>query len=372
MRVIKRKNKKALLIAILAFSLALLTAGAIVLNTLLQVDDGGAQKPQLPQILEGEAIYNSTAVAYPHIAEKDIVALVVKGKENEYSLVREESEKDGKTTYGSFVLSYKDANGEDKIYAPGIIESDSDTDYSDLYAVEMGDSYGTIPKLTYLCTAVGTLYFNERIELSSDEEKRAEQLSRYGLTASNSVTIGFSYVDSNGNEKTHVVTIGASVVTGYGYYYLVDDRPYVYSVENNNYFNYALADFTTFVKPVLTAAGLQIDGAFEPYLTTGFEQWKNTVYDDNDPLDEDGNYDGIVDYVKDGSTVTVNASLLTPKSSEADGYSKGIFKGVSFDLSDVGGDELLKFSLASLKGKPLGALKQHLYVTLMDSISVIT
>ena len=381
MRVIKRKNKKAVLIAILAFSLAVLIAGAAVLNTLLQVDDGSADTPALPEILEGEAIYNGMAIAYPYIAEKNIIGLVVKGIENDYSLMREPIEKDGKTTYGSFILSYKDSSGETQTYAPGILSEDSETDYSDLYAIEQGDGYGTIPKLTYLCTAVGALYFNERIELSANAEERTEQLKRYGLTSSSSVTIGFSFLNGKGEEEDHIVTIGSSIVTGFGYYYLVDDRPYVYSVENNNYFNYALADFTTFVNPALTAAGLAIDGAFEPYLTTAFEQWKNTVYDDNDPFkrDEKGNYilddngdkiyDGIVDYVKDGSIVAVNASLITPNGTEGDGYSKGKTKGVTFDLSDIGNDELLKYTLSVLKNKPLGVLDKHFYVTMMDYAS---
>ena len=363
MKVIRRTKKKQLLIAILALSLAVLIAGAILIDTLLQIDDGGSTDPVLPEILDGEAIYNNSAIAYPYVKEASITAIVVKGTEDEYSLVREEFEKDGKTTYGSFVLGYKDSYGDMQTYAPDIIASDSDTDYSDLYAIEGNDGYGTIPKLTYLCTAIGAPYFNERIELSSDEATRAEQLSWYGLTSSNSVSIGFTYVDESGEEKSHVVTIGGSVITGFGYYYLVDDRPYVYSVENNDYFSYALADFTTFVKPVLTAAGLGMDGAFEPYLTTDFQQWKNTLYDDNKPEAEDG--DG-VDTVIAGSTVTVNAALISPDSTKDGGYSKGKYKGVSFDLSDTAGDELIKFSLAALNGKPLGALSENLSVTLMN------
>ena len=374
MRVVKRNNKKELLIAILALSLVILIVGAVILDTFLKADDGGSTQNPLPEIIEGEAIYNNTAVAYPQIAEKNIVFLDVIGTEgNKYTLMREETESDGKTTYGNFVLSYtvtnEDGTEEERIYAPGILADDSDTDYSDLYAIETEDGYGTIPKLTYLCTAVGPLYFHERIELSSDEAERQEQLKRYGLTKSNAVTISFVYVDANGEEKAHTVSIGSSVVTGFGYYYTVDNRPYVYSVENNNYFNYALADFTTFVKPVLVAQGLAIDSAFEPYLTTGFEQWKNTLYDDSDPYDADGVYDGIVDYVKDGATVTVNASLLRPKKTEGDGYSKGKISGVTFDLTESYGDELLKYTMAALRGKPLGGLAKNLYVTMMDYAS---
>lgn len=374
MRVVKRKNKKALLIAILALSLAILIAGAILLDTLLKVDEGGDTKPVLPELIEGEAIYNNTAVAYPRVAEKDIIFVDVLGTEgNKYSLIREKTEKDGKSTYGNFILSYtvtkEDGTEEDRVYAPGIITEDPNTDYSDLYSIENEDGYGTIPKLTYLCTAVGTLYFHERIELSSDEAESQAQLAKFGLTKSNTVTIGFTYVDSDGNEKRHTVRIGSSVVTGFGHYYLVDDRPYVYSVENNNYFNYALADFTTFVKPMLVAEGLDIDRAFEPYLTTGFEQWKNTLYDDNDPYNEDGVYDGVVDNIKDDATVTVNASLVRPKKSEANGYSKGGVTGVNFDLTETYDDEIYKYTLSALKGKPLGALTKNLYVTMMDYAS---
>lgn len=364
MKVIVKKKNKRFLIAILALILAVLIAGAIVLDMLLQTE-GGKDDIKVPEIIEGEAIYNNIAVAYPRIEESQIITIAVRGTEKSYYLQRTETEgDDGKISYGNFRLSYEDENGELKIYEPDILESDPTSDYSSLYAVEGNDGYGMIPKLTYLCTAIGTPYFSERIELSDNEEKRNEQLRLYGLTASNSVSIGFSYIDG-GKEKTHVITIGDSMITGYGYYFLVDGRDYVYSVENNDYFRYALADFTTFVKPVITAAGLSMDGAFEPYLTTGFEQWKNTLYDDNKPEEEDG--DG-VDIVKPGASVTVNAVLKIPNKDKDGGYETGNGKDVTFNLSEISHDEIYKWTASTLAGKPLGILPSGstLTVTLND------
>lgn len=367
MRVVRKKKDKWLLIALLTVALAMLIGGAVLINHLLKPDTGGGDDIIPPEILEGEDIYNNIAIAYPRIEEDKIIAIQVMGEDdgNNYSLVRKETEKDGKTELGGFILSYT-VNGETRTYDPQILANDPDTDYDDLYALEQNDQYGVIPKLTYLCTAIGTPYFKERIELSTDAAKKDEQLRTYGLTKSSAVSIGFIYVDKDGKEDTHVITIGDPMITGYGYYFMVDDREYVYSVENNDYFKYALASFTSFVKPVLTAAGLKIDGAFEPYLTTGFEQWKNTLYDDAKPESEDG--DG-VDTVKDGATVTVTGSLIMPSDKEDDGYRKDSYRGVSLDMTDVQYDELYRLTVAALLGKPLGALADnaHITVTLSDN-----
>ena len=164
MKVIRKNKQKQLLIAILAFALALLTAGAILIDSLLNKEPDEPQT-QPPEIIEGlEAIYNNSAIVYPRIKEKDISLIRVVGKDNSYALIRQTVEKDnGSISYGDFVLSYQNSEGEWKEYNPAILQNDPSSSYSDIYALESSDSFGVIPKLSYLCSAIGTPNFKERI-----------------------------------------------------------------------------------------------------------------------------------------------------------------------------------------------------------------
>ncbi len=366
MKIVRKKKKKALLILILAVSLVLLTVGAVLLNTFLKKDPE-TPKPEPPEIIEGEAIRNNSAIAYPYIDEKDITTISVVGKDNTYSLARQEFKNDdGKTTYGDFVLFYYDANGELREYRPPILDADPTVSYGDIYAIEANDSFGIIPKLSYLCSALGTPYFKERIAIPEDEDEKNEMYRRFGLDQKNGVYVYFEYIDEDGELQNRTVIIGAPMITGVGHYFRVEGRPYVYSVEINNYYDYALADFTSFIKPVITAAGLKMDGAFEPYLTTGFGQWKNVLYE-NTVTDKTEGFDTVAE----GATVTVTAATLTPSGVEGhiDGYLKGKFIDESFDLTKTDGDDLYKYSIAALEGMPLDELDSNIFISGLDYIN---
>ena len=157
----KRKltSKRILLIA-LSSLLVLLIAGYITVK--LTVKDngtgGGASEP--PEIMEGEAVYLNTTIAYPQVSEAAIQYILVQNALGTFDLTRPDSK-------SSFWLGYDNGGGvrEMVLYAPPIIGAEGDFNYEDLYAVEGNDGYGRIYMLTYLCTALGTPYFSERIEL---------------------------------------------------------------------------------------------------------------------------------------------------------------------------------------------------------------
>ena len=258
MRIVKKKIKKPLLIAILALALAIMTAAAILIDTLLVVSVPEPEKPAPPEIIEGlEDLYNGMAVAYSHISEENITSVRVIG-DNEYYLTRTlldgETVKEGELI--PFKLAYYDMSGRLVPYRPSIADSDPSFEYEEIYSIEQNDTFGRIPKITYLCSAIGNTYFQERIELSADAAVREQELDTFGLSeADKPIRVEFFYNDKDGVEKHHTIEVGDKNVNGMGYYFRVDGRDYVYSGISNS-MDYALLDFADYISPVLTAAGL--------------------------------------------------------------------------------------------------------------------
>ena len=71
----KKKLGRPLKLAVTAGVLAVLIVAAIIINTLIAVDDGGGTgNTEPPEIIEGlESIHNGAAVVYPSIAEKNVI-----------------------------------------------------------------------------------------------------------------------------------------------------------------------------------------------------------------------------------------------------------------------------------------------------------
>ncbi len=355
MIVVKKKIKKPLLIAILAGALALMTVLAILLNTLLAAnagkgEDNNKNKIEVDTEL-GESVYNGEAIAYLPVAESTIQYIKVKG-EREYSFIRGEEE-EGSDKTPPFYLSYVDDNGKEEYYLPPILEKDPTIDYEDFYAVTQDDMFGEIYKLSYLCSALGYLYFNDRLEVSPYYGEQEKVLVNYGLADSdNPIELYFVYnykgEDGKTAQKSHKIRVGDKLINGKGYYFMVDTRPVVYST-NVNYLDYAFLNFTDYISPILTARGLAQDNAFEPYLTTGYEQWKNTVYD------EEGRE------VADNSTVVVDTLVYTPGSKEEYSVAR---KDIMTDLAELGSDLNAQRLRNVLKGSKIGAFASPVYVTL--------
>ena len=64
-----RKKKKPLLIIILAAVLAVALAVAIILGSTILKPDTTTPTKVPPQIIEGEALFNGSAVAFPQVPE---------------------------------------------------------------------------------------------------------------------------------------------------------------------------------------------------------------------------------------------------------------------------------------------------------------
>lgn len=363
MIVVKKRMKKPLKIAIIAGVLLVLTVAAILLNTLLMIDNGEGENTKPPiDVMEslGEATHNGAAVAYPYVEEDSIEMIDINGQ-YKYSLTRIESVlgEDSKKL-APFMLSYTDELGNEMVYAPNIMQDDPTFSYEDTYATTSGEGLGNVEiyKLTYLCTAIGTTYFSGRIKLSDAYDVRQEELATFGLSQQDDpVTVRFYYYDENKELQQRTIKIGEKIITDGGYYFTVDDRRYVYA-SSNPYIEYALKSFTEYIKPLMVSAGLPQDNAFEPYLTTDFQQWKNTVYDDEG-----------IDRVVAGSHVAVNASKIESvfnvdkDQNKKYDYKTEEAKKIIFELSRFEKDPMTNRFSTALQGVPVGDCEDPISIT---------
>jgi hypothetical protein len=341
MKYVKRKTNKIHLAIALLISFAVLLALAVVLGLTLFKDDIQPESEK-PEILEGEDIYYNMAIAYPVVEEKNITMIGVKNKNGAYDLVRPDEG-------GTMLLCYTDKNGDTKVYYPSIL-AEENKDYNSLYAIEMNDSYKQFFKLSYLSIALEIPYFEARIILSEDKIERANELREYGLTEDKKTTVTVYYTDEDGKDQAHVITIGAKNINGNGYYFMVDDRDYVYTSQNN-YFDYALMGFESFIKATLVSEGLTMDNGQEPFLTTNFYEWVNEVHDTEG------------EKVTADSTVVMYLDTLEPKNkpkngsqdetSYGDGYRHSGYTEVEFDLKKYNTPELSRLR-DIIVGKELG------------------
>ena len=185
MKIVKKKIRRPLIIIILAAALAVLTAGAIIANTLLvKGEDGSSDSNNVtpPEIMEelGESIYLNEGIAFERVTEDHINFVVIRG-DNEYSFLKYAFDS-GEDAEKSFILSYVDENGDNQQYLPSISTEDPNFKYSDMYSIEQDDGYARITKLKYLCSAIGTLYFDQRMALSSDAEAANGEMAEFGLS----------------------------------------------------------------------------------------------------------------------------------------------------------------------------------------------
>ena len=347
------RNKKRfrltvyLAIALVAVIIATAVSTAIIVKHLGDAAQDGATKLP-PEIIEGEGIYNGSALAYPTMEESDIQRITISNKEGEYTLLRTEN------SGGAFMLYYVDDDGNTQVYYPDICEEDSSFEYESLYAIEMGDGYNMIYKLTYLCSMLEYPYFSERIALSDDENERQLQLREYGFAEEKKQTIVFDYTVKGENEDdvttvTHTIEIGAKNITGAGYYYRVDGRDYVYST-GSDYLSYALVGCYSYINSILVSAGIEEDNAFEPYLTTDYKQWVNEMHkNEGDKVTEDSKVIVFADML-----VPVETDYETKEEDGLDGYVSEGYDQISVDLATYKKDEHYRRLVNALVGKAVG------------------
>lgn len=300
MKKVERKLNKAQLATIWLLIISVVLTGAYLIflaiaNKRALEAENAANAQALIELKPGESYsFNNSPMAYPAIAEKEILFVDITNHKTEerFGIFREPDENDQPN--GSFMFHYyddfDDPEAEAEGYLPPIVSADTGFVYEDLYAVEGNDGFGRIYYLTYLCSALGNPLFSERIELPmaddlASENKRNDLLRDCGLTKSEVTEVLVQYCkrDPSTNEiikdseNTHLIRIGGKALSGVGYYFMVDDRPYIYYT-NSEYLSYAVMNFSSFIKGVLISKGLSNDSVYGPYLTTEFTSWHGTQY----------------------------------------------------------------------------------------------
>ena len=303
MIVVKKKMKKSLLITILSAVLAVLIAGAVIVSAVVNAKSGNTSgnttnsvtSLELPEIREelGEIDNGGTPYAFYPVERAQIEFIQIRSEsidENGDPYTYEYAFNTSETLEDEFVLSYTDKNGKKRVYAPVILGYDAETTYSSLYATEASMGYN-IPLVYWLCSGVGNIGFSDRVDLSENSATREEELKAYGLADSdNPLEIVFKYKKTDKTDEYIALQIGDVLPSGSGYYFRVGSivetdgkaeyvyRPCVYTTFSSTSLSYAFLTFADFINPILIAKGLAADNAFEPYLTTDYKQWKNTIY----------------------------------------------------------------------------------------------
>ena len=360
------KNDKRLIGAVaLLIVIALLIGAYFIVRALGEDDTGGKEDDFNLDLLEGESYYAGIPIAYPMIESTKMKSIVINKQNGDSDLALSFAlTRLGAGVYGNnFVMSYTDEDGQIQTYIPDIAFADSYFDYQELFAYTNSTTTVSSPKITYITSALGALYFNDRIELSADATERAAQLNRYGFNEEKTVImLTYTVTGSDGEqvEQRHTVTIGGKTINGSTYYFTVDDRPYVY-VTRTNYFDYAMVSFESFLHTTLVSAGLSADGIYEPMFTPNYQQYTNTVY--TYEVDEDGNVRYY--YVKEGEQIDGTAPWLIGENDLLVGifdakasvdYGSNLpegdpFAGVSDDGYYIGSDVKIELDLSKIKSE---------------------
>ena len=379
MKVVNKKLNRSQLVTIclLVASILLLAAYFTVSAIAKNMTSDSTETPNTGsfELQEGESSYLNQPVAYPAIQEKQILLLQIDGPEGKFDISRYPDDQ------GSFMFHYYVDGEKNSIpYVPPIYSAEGDFSYESLYAIEQNDGYGRIYFLTYLCSAIGSPYFTERIELpkGTDEEsvaKRNALLTEYGLTASESTMISFIYGERDnktgyiveGSEAVHKIAVGKQAVSGQGYYFMVDDRDCVYYTRSE-YFKYALVGFHKFVKGMLVAEGIDSDSTYGPYLTTDFKTWIGEIYSDAE--DQIKYKDGFEKpEVVLGATSKTPVVDFEPKDQDFDGYQYSEYDLYTFDLENLKNHPDFKRIESALLGKNVGSYENNeIILTLIKEI----
>ncbi len=373
MKKIEKKRLSGAHIAMIALagSFVLLLAAYFIITAIAASINKNNQTNTPPDVREdlGEALYLNSAIAYPQLEENEILYVYVTNKTGSYDFAR------WPDNNGIFWLGYTDPDGNEEMiqYIPPILDAEGDYDYEDLYAKEENDGYGTIYKLSYLCSALGTPYFSTRIELptGTDPESLAKKqvmLEKYGF-GEDEQRVSFKWGEKNSKgevekEGAHHVVIGGRALNGSGYYYRVDGRNCIYYT-SSDYFDYALAGFHSFVNGMLVSKGLAEDSAYGPLLTTDFKEWVNTLYKEKgDKVKEDANVIVVGDLI-----LPIKESLEYTPEPGSDGYERHEGRPMEFDLAKLKSNPNYQRILKALLGKEVGDYTaDELMITLVSEL----
>ena len=123
----KKLSPKGILLIALISALVLLLIGYFLTKGLVDKDSGSGGASVPPEILEGEALYLNSAIAYPRVMESAIQYILVQNKHGNFDLTRP-------SVGGEFWLGYDAGNGDREmvLYTPPITSAEGDFDYQSL------------------------------------------------------------------------------------------------------------------------------------------------------------------------------------------------------------------------------------------------
>ncbi len=380
-----KKKQRIIFISVLSALILALSVSAFFLSRALtkidNTEEGGDNtlKPILPE----EGRYNSYPIAFPAIGEKDITIISIENENGSYFMA---VPPDGSSDSFEFYFD-ADEEGNYTYYSPDILIHEDNMEYDELYAKVKGDGYDRIPMLTYLVAAIRSPYFDYRIYLSEDEDKRREELSAYGLSseaeaASDSAatavrrSVHLWYTKEDGSTGEYVIEIGNHTVTGSGYYFRIGDgvptdtdgdgkadkveivyRDYIYVTGEQSYFKYALAGIEAYINPVLISGALGNDqhAMYAPYLTPDYRQWKTELH-------KLGSLPTDAEELKNVTDVfaTIDAYMPVYLYEESDGVitstvEKSELGSYIFNLTEIADNKLYPYLMSALAGKEIGS-----------------
>ncbi|HBJ18654.1 MAG TPA: hypothetical protein DDY70_02755, partial [Clostridiales bacterium] len=350
MKQVKKLGKRQLGILILAGLLVLAIVLYIVISS-LSGDNPDDDKKIKYDPIPGES---DKGEVYPEVNTDKINWVSVAGAdyEHSYDLLKDSD--------GAFILYYTDEEGEKQVYYPDICAADPSFSYTSLYATD-AFGQGQIARILYLKQGLSSLAFGERIAIT--DENRDEILAEYGFDK-NTTTIRVRY-ETEDSVQSHKIVVGGTLISKTGYYLMIDDRPYVYSVENTM-LDYAMKPFTYYINPRLVSEGLTTDGVYEPYLTTMYRQWRRTLHE------------GADDRVTSDAEVILRALTRSPYidgvsdgTPGADGYILSSEAARTFDLSVIGANEIYARLVAALTGRAVGTLSSPLSVSVISGARAV-
>ena len=387
MKAVERKLNKAQLAIVWLLVITLVLAAAyvtlvVVARKLSEAASGVGSSSTAPTPLEGESVYLNQLVAYPTVDENNITFIEIENEHGRFGVSRYPND------LGAFLFHYYEGDDETTIpYMPPILGSEADYNYENLYAIEKNDSYGMIPYLTYLCSALSTPYFAERIELPANDTeeniaKRTALLREYGLTQ-DSPTVYFTYGKRDasnghiieGSEQAHYIILGEKALSGNGYYFMVDNRNYVYYT-SGEYFKYALTGLHSFIKGMLVAEGFDGDSVYGPYLTTDFKEWVTTVYKNETDViftKEDPAYKNFTNpkIVVNGSYfASIDKGLqYVPENDVFSGYETDVATKLAFDLEKLAKSSDFERVKNAFLGRNVGSyVGREILITMLEEL----
>jgi len=362
---------------ITAFTLALLILAYVIIGAVINATKdsgdgtGGTTSSPPPEYDAelGESYYGSSALALPMIGVESMVDIEVDCHEGLYGMSRPEGRDYFLFWYGN----------RDNPYIPDIAGSENSFDYTSLYAVDTSDSFKQT-KLSKFCYGVGTLIFDYYVDLRSDDpqtsdvNERSAQLEIYGLLDGEGeggperITVTYKLTD--GKEKSYTVIVGDKLVSGSGYYFMIEGRDRIYSSVSSSRFDYALGGFESFIHSRIIAKGLDKDKTFEPYLTTDFQQWKNTYVDTEGSIVPENST--VIIYTDTASPIYSEIKDGTTDPADPDGYLRDGKQRIEIPLRSLKDSAYLRMKNA-LVGKAIDADGENLTkVTVINSSNQAT